>query len=475
MKTQLFKTLNLKVLGGIVGTLFVAAAIAHHVQTSQLSSNGSSYATNVSQTPGMTSGAWDIGNVALTIAHHLTGSQLDNFDAVAQVALGIVPASQGGAASMNTVNTNTTNMNMSAVNTNGNTTSTNTNSASNAMDQQVLKNAKAYWQQQCHGVCPIPFQCAMFVETVYGAAGHPLPQTYNAVDYWKGYQNRADWKEIPVGTKPPAVGDMVVWDGGLVEDGYTNGIGHIAIVVAVQLPTATQNGSVTVAQSNSLTTDVGNFTTPSSLVSAITTPGIRLYQMPIMPDYSVKTWGPLSGELPYHVLGYIRNTTLQKPAQFANALTGVGYSVVGAPTITADHINRILAAAKSPAVGQGQALYDGGVKYGIDPIYALAFFKQESSFGIKGEASTTLSLGNLRCISDRPCVDQARGGYAQMQSWGDGFDHWYALIAGDKYVKNGLITVDQIIPVYAPPADNNNDTAYINAVKQNVDQWRSEK
>jgi len=453
------------------------ATIVHLIPgSSPNSSSGTAYNVTGTQTPGMTSGAWDIGNVALTIAHHLTGSQLDNFDAVAQVALGIVPASQGGAASMNTVNTNTTNMNMSAVNTNGNTTSTNTNSASSAMDQQILQSAKAYWQKQCKGVCPIPFQCAMYVETVYGAAGHPLPQTYDAVGYWQGYQNRKDWEEFKVGTKPPAVGDMVVWDGGQITKNYPNGIGHIAIVVAVQLPTATQNGSVTVAQANSLTTDVGNFTTPSSLVSAITTPGIHLYQMPIMPDYSVKTWGPLPSELPYHVLGYIRNTTLQKPAQFANALTGAGYSVVGAPTITADHINRILATAKSPAAGKGQALYDKGVKYGIDPVYALAFFQHESTFGTKGEARTTLALGNLRCISGRACVDQANGGgFAQMQSWEDGFEQWYMLIAGDKYVKGGRVTVDQIIPKYAPAADHNDETAYINAIKQNVDQWRSEK
>ena len=45
----------------------------------------------------------------------------------------------------------------------------------------------------------------------------------------------------------------------------------------------------------------------------------------------------------------------------------------------------------SPAVGKGQALYDLGVKYGIDPVYALAFFWHESRFGTTGEARVTYS------------------------------------------------------------------------------------
>src|SRR5579884_1076744 len=101
------------------------------------------------------------------------------------------------------------------------------------------------------------------------------------------------------------------------------------------------------------------------------------------------------------------------------------YSVLGKPTISAAFINQVLASYNSPAAGKGQALYDLGVKYGIDPAFALAFFQHESTFGTAGEARTTMSLGNLRCIPNRPCVDQDRGGYAQMKSWEDGFEIWY--------------------------------------------------
>lgn len=157
------------------------------------------------------------------------------------------------------------------------------------------------------------------------------------------------------------------------------------------------------------------------------------------------------------------------------------YAVTGKPTINTDFINRVLSAYGSPAAGKGQALYDLGVAYGIDPVYALAFFLHESRFGTTGEARTTLSLGNERCIADRPCIDQNEGGYAQMVSWEDGFAHWYSLI---KYgyvegqvtiplVGYACLTVDQIIPVYAPSSDHNDVQAYINAVKQAVDTWRS--
>src|SRR5260370_436812 len=52
-------------------------------------------------------------------------------------------------------------------------------------------------------------------------------------------------------------------------------------------------------------------------------------------------------------------------------------SIVGRPSLSPDFINRVLAAAHSPAQGTGQALYDLSVQYGIDDAYALGFFKQE--------------------------------------------------------------------------------------------------
>jgi hypothetical protein len=149
------------------------------------------------------------------------------------------------------------------------------------------------------------------------------------------------------------------------------------------------------------------------------------------------------------------------------------YSVLGKPTITADFINRVLASYGSPAAGLGQQMYDLGVKYGIDPVYALAFFMHESLFGTTGEARVTRSLGNLRCIPTRPCIDQNRGGYAQMYSWTDGFEQWYKLIRNLYVAYWGRVTVDQIIPKYAPNSDGNNEAEYIATLKREVDVFRA--
>ena len=161
------------------------------------------------------------------------------------------------------------------------------------------------------------------------------------------------------------------------------------------------------------------------------------------------------------------------PAKTAIPVNTGPYSVLGKPTISAAFINQVLASYNSPAAGKGQALYDLGIKYGIDPAFALAFFQHESTFGTQGEARTTFSLGNLRCIPDRPCVDQDRGGYAQMQSWEDGFEIWYQLIRNYYIARRGLLTVDQIIPVYAPTADNNNEQAYIASLKHSITTWHA--
>ncbi len=156
------------------------------------------------------------------------------------------------------------------------------------------------------------------------------------------------------------------------------------------------------------------------------------------------------------------------------------YSVLGSPSINAAFIDRVLSTNNSPAVGKGQALYDLGVKYGIDPAFALAFFQHESSFGKAGEAATTLSLGNLRCIPDAACVNTSGGQcqtgqscYASFPTWEAGFEAWYKLIRNLYVAVWGLTTVDQIIPKYAPAADNNDEMAYINALKRELDAWHA--
>src|SRR5579859_7763277 len=145
------------------------------------------------------------------------------------------------------------------------------------------------------------------------------------------------------------------------------------------------------------------------------------------------------------------------------------YTVVAAPSLSVAFINQVLSTYGSPASGKGQALSDLGRQYGIDPAFALAFFMHESSFGTQGEATKSLSLGNLRCIPNYRCADN----FAQFDTWEDGFKAWYQLIRNLYVDQWGLTTVDLIIPRYAPTADNNNEQGYIAALKHAIDTWHA--
>ncbi|TMD33122.1 MAG: hypothetical protein E6J04_08990 [Chloroflexi bacterium] len=148
------------------------------------------------------------------------------------------------------------------------------------------------------------------------------------------------------------------------------------------------------------------------------------------------------------------------------------YSVVGKPSLSVDFMNKVLAYYHSPAAGKAQALYNDGIKYGLDPAYALAFFMHESSFGTAGVARVTLSLSNMRCVPEYRCL-QENGGYAIFDTWEQGFEAWFKLIRNLYVAYWGRITVDQIIPKYAPNSDGNNEAGYIASLKHTIDVWRA--
>ncbi|MDQ6643585.1 MAG: glucosaminidase domain-containing protein, partial [Chloroflexota bacterium] len=148
------------------------------------------------------------------------------------------------------------------------------------------------------------------------------------------------------------------------------------------------------------------------------------------------------------------------------------YSVVGKPSLSVDFMNKVLAYYHSPAAGKAQMLYDDGIKYGLDPAYALAFFMHESSFGTTGVARVTLSLSNMRCVPEYRCL-QENGGYAIFDTWDQSFEAWFKLIRNLYVGYWGRVTVDQIIPKYAPNSDNNNEAGYIASLKHTIDTWRA--
>jgi flagellum-specific peptidoglycan hydrolase FlgJ len=132
-------------------------------------------------------------------------------------------------------------------------------------------------------------------------------------------------------------------------------------------------------------------------------------------------------------------------------------------------INNVLEYYNSPVSGKGQALYDDGIHYGINPAYALAFFLEESNFGTKGVATSSHALGNIRANPGEPQYK----GYRMYKTWEEGFADWYRLIATEYVEKWNLSTVDQIVPVYAPASDHNDETQYIRAIKIAIERWRN--
>jgi hypothetical protein len=113
-------------------------------------------------------------------------------------------------------------------------------------------------------------------------------------------------------------------------------------------------------------------------------------------------------------------------------------------------------------------LYDLSNQYGIDDAYALAFFRQENSYGTTGVARFTKSLGNIECTPGYRCLSGFRS-YARYEQ---GYKDWYQLLR-NLYVNTWhLTTVQQIIPVYAPAKGGNNPPAYIAHVLAIVSIWQ---
>ena len=144
------------------------------------------------------------------------------------------------------------------------------------------------------------------------------------------------------------------------------------------------------------------------------------------------------------------------------------YLLTAPPSISVRQIEAVLQQYGSPAVGLGQKLFDLGVKYGIDPVYALAFFVHESGCGTRGVARFTKSLGNIRWTDGYDNYE----GYRSYPTWESGMEDWYRLVT-DLYINGwNLRTVDAVVPVYAPSADRNSPPDYIASIKWMVDNWR---
>jgi len=151
------------------------------------------------------------------------------------------------------------------------------------------------------------------------------------------------------------------------------------------------------------------------------------------------------------------------------------HSVLGPPTMSAQQIDRVLAQWGSPATGTGASWVALGARYGIDPVYALAFFVHESGAGtapgwagLKSGGGTTHNVGNIICAGYPTCY----GRFRDYGSWEEGIEDWYRLIAVEYVGGRGVHTVEEIIPIYAPSVENN-VPAYVETVNRLVAEWRA--
>ncbi|HLZ63275.1 MAG TPA: transglycosylase SLT domain-containing protein [Ktedonosporobacter sp.] len=165
-----------------------------------------------------------------------------------------------------------------------------------------------YWQS--HKVNFNNVQPVDFITAAYGLAGHPLPDiTGNPVDYWAHYNNNQHpgWTTIPAGTGPPMPGDLVVMSGG------NQGSGYIAVVAAVHRLVNGVNGDLILAQASL----PGNITTPNVTAPEISTNGLTLLNIPLLPNNAIASANNTYGN--YTVLGFIRNPSLATQFNTANA------------------------------------------------------------------------------------------------------------------------------------------------------------
>src|SRR3954453_9796845 len=146
--------------------------------------------------------------------------------------------------------------------------------------------------------------------------------------------------------------------------------------------------------------------------------------------------------------------------------------VAGPPSISGATVAQVLSAFHSPLAEIAADIYRLGQEAHIDPAFALAIWRKESQFGTTGAAVSTHNMGNLVCdAAAHPPAVACSGRWAVYPSWLDAVRDWYAYM-NRHYVAHGLTTVEAILPVYAPPSEN--DTAgYIDQVQTWMREWGS--
>jgi hypothetical protein len=144
-------------------------------------------------------------------------------------------------------------------------------------------------------------------------------------------------------------------------------------------------------------------------------------------------------------------------------------TIARSPTISIVEVQRILARVNSPMLPYAGDVYADGLQEGIDPVFALAFWMKESREASDGSvAATDHNPGYTQGLNTDPHC----GRWACWPTWPEGIEGWFHYMRV-YFVDRGRTTVEVILPIYAPPTEN--DTGgYMSAVLNWVAQWRAE-
>ncbi len=140
------------------------------------------------------------------------------------------------------------------------------------------------------------------------------------------------------------------------------------------------------------------------------------------------------------------------------------------PSISIVEVGRVLERVGSPILPYAGDVYAYGLQYGIDPVFALAFWMKESGIASDGSAAATYhNPGWTQGLATDPHC----GRWACWPTWPEGIAGWFRYMRVF-FIDRGIDTVEAILPIYAPSSDGNNTSGYITFVLHWVAVWRAE-
>lgn len=180
---------------------------------------------------------------------------------------------------------------------------------------------------------------------------------------------------------------------------------------------------------------------------------------------------PYVRERPRHSAGRrLTHTAPRRPRSAAPLLTSSeapdALSITGPPSVTPAFVDATLRRMASPLAGLGHYICRDGWRWGVDPIFLLAFalyFDRANPL-----PAAAHNVGHLRATGNEP----AMGGYRVFASWPAGIDAWYRLLRRLYIQQWNRRTLDAIVPLYAPSTRLGVETE-LNDLRAMVVAWRA--